>query len=112
MKVGVGKLVNCRLSDGAAIYHYIQQCARRQVDAAGVDCEFAATVLTITILGSPARRDTADGRARQRSIEPETAFIAQDVHETRRIGRHRGPDNRTNQRRQEQAKPAIPVKVT
>lgn len=109
MKVGVGKLVNCRLSDGAAIHHYIQQCARRQINAAGVHCEFAATVLTITILGSPARRDAADGRARQSGVEPEAAFIAQNVHETRRVGRHCGPDNRTNQRRQEQAKPAIPV---
>jgi hypothetical protein len=34
VKVAVGELVNCCLSDAVAIHHHIQQCACRQVDAA------------------------------------------------------------------------------
>ena len=113
VKVEVGELVNRRLSGVAAIHHDIQQRARRQIDAARSRREFAATILTVAILGSPARRDAADGRARQCRVKPQAVVtIAQDAHQTRRIGRQRGPDNRTYQRRQEHPEPAISVKVT
>jgi hypothetical protein len=105
------KLINGNLSDVAAIDSDSQHCAGGQIDA--VDKHFKTTTIAIlqTILGSPARRHPVDGCAREGCVEP--CVITEHPHKTtQRVGGHGGPDDRTYQRRQKNAKPAISVKVT
>lgn len=105
------KLINGDLPDTAAIDCHCQHCADGQVDAVDRDAETATAAILHTILGSSARRHPIDGCACERCVEPE--IIAENAHKAaERIGWHRSPDNRTYQRRQEHAKPAISVKVT
>jgi len=104
-------LVNRHRGDCAAVDRDVHNRADRQVDAVGEHFQTTATIIALAILGSPARRHPVDGCAREGCVEPDV--ITQDAHKaTQRVGGHRSPDDRTYQRRQKYAKPAISVKVT